>query len=214
MTAFKEKVDAKQLELTQAEEEASGANDSDEEKRIRERREELTKEADSQATLKRDLEESLKEALRPVKTLEREIKAVEKQKKTADKSVLRAKQRLKEARDEILTKAGSAESEEARRTVQLNETEEALAQEKAACDGMQQKVADSYRKWEEGEPEEEQAKETAHTKQKHFDQIQRKLRDLQASSANDSVAIFGQACSKMHKLVSAYSSFRCLTLFK
>ena len=201
LEALKEKATSKKLELTQVEEEASGASDSNEKTTIEERRDELTREAKSQAMLKRDLEQNLKEANQPVKALEREMKTAEKLKKTAEKTLHRAKQRLKDARAEQLAKAGSAESEEARRTMQLAETEEALAQEKSARDENQQKTAESHRDYEESEPEYLQAKETTQSKKKLFDRIRRQVQDLQSSSTNDPIAVFGQAASRLHKLV-------------
>lgn len=187
--------------MTQAEEEVSGAVVSNEKESIEERKGELQREAESQAALKNEVDQILKDAIKPLKAVEREIKVSDKQKKTAEKTLQRAKQRLKDARAEQLAKAGSAESEEARRTMLLAETEEALAQEKSVRDEKQQNVAVSYRDYEESEPEYKQAVQTSASKKKMFDRIQREVRDLQSSSANDPIAVFGQAASKLHKLV-------------
>lgn len=207
METFKKKADLKQQELTQAEEEASGANDENEEKRIRERMQELQNEAESQAKLKRDLEAEVKLAQKPVKEAQRELKQLGSDKKSVQQTLDRAKKRLKEAREEQIKQAGNAESEEARRTAQLTETEEALTREKADADKVKEAVAVAYRTYEEQEPEFLQAKEQAAKKVKECQAVKFKLRDLQSSESNDPAAIFGPKCSKMNKLVSSFYSW-------
>lgn len=212
METFKKKAEAKLQELTQAEEEASGANDENEEKRIREKMEELKVEAESQAKLKRDLEAEVKLAQNPVKQMQRQLKKIEGEKKSANQNLARAKKRLKETREEIMSKAGSAESEEARRTAQLNETEEALTRAKAETDQRNEAVSVAYRDYEEHEPEFDQSKQVAASKAKQCYAVKSKLRDLTASASNDPAAMFGNKCSQMFKLVSTAALLKC-TLF-
>jgi len=201
LAAFQEKVQELQLKLSQAEEELSGASDRNEEQRIKERMKELEIEARSQAALKRQIEEKLKEALKPYKQCERDVKSNDKSVKQAEKEVKHAKDVLKKTRDEILAKSGSAESDEARRTQELGEIEAALVREEVKGPVLSEALTVAYQKYEEIGPESEQAQEMLNQQKKRVFAVERNLRDLQNSSANDSVAIFGQACSKMHKLV-------------
>lgn len=190
------------MELTQAEEELSGANDGDEERRINEQMEELKNEAESQATLKRNLEAELKLAQNPMKVVERKIKnVVNVEKKNATQQLKRAQKRLKDARAEFMAKAESANSEVARRAALLNETEEGLEQAKSESDAIKQAQAIAYQQYEELEPAVQQAKTMASQKRKECEAVNRKLQSLRGSKGNDSLAIFGQRCSKMHELV-------------
>lgn len=202
--AFKEKVASRQLELSQAEEEASGANDADEEKRIREEMEELGKEAETQADLKRNLEVELKQVMVPFKSKERDVKSLKQEKDRAGKELQRAKKRLQETRAEIMEKAGSAESEEARRTALLTETEEALSNAREESNGLKQAQALAHREYEELGPEVEQAKQSTATKASHLSAVRHKLNDLKSSSAGNSFAIFGRKCANVHKLVRSW----------
>ena len=210
MENFKKKAAAKEQELTQLEDEASGASDDNEEKRIREKMEELQNEARSQATLKRDLEAEAKLAQQPVRQAQRELKKLEGDKKIATQALNRAQKRLKEAREELVKKAGNAEKEAARRTAQLQDTEEALTVAKAETDQVREAVGFTYRAYEEQEPEYDQAKQAVASIEKQCHAVKSKLRQLSSSESNDPAAIFGQKCSQMARKVSF--TCRCSSL--
>lgn len=196
-----QKLQAKQLELTQAEEEVSGANDDDEEARIRQEMDDLRKEATDQAELKRKLESERKLAIVPYKAKERDLKSLKKDKERANKELSRARERLQDARAEILAKAGSAESDEARRTSALADNERLLAEAQEATNRFKQAQATSYQDWEEFSAQVDQAIQVTATKRSQVKAVDHKLGELNSSSGN-SLAIFGQKCVKMHQLVS------------
>ena len=202
METFKKKAAAKEQELTQLEEEASGASDSGEEKKIRQKRDELTVEAEAQSKLIRDLVAEAKLARKPLKQAQQNLKKLEGDKKSASQALNRAQKRLKEAREEMMRKVGNAEKDAARRTAQLQETDEALNLAKSETDKVREAIAVAYRAYEEQEPAFHQAKQIAEQKTRQVYAVKSKLRELTSSESNDPAAIFGRKCSDMAKRVS------------
>ncbi|CAB9514637.1 of chromosomes protein 6 [Seminavis robusta] len=201
-----EKLEAREQELTQLEEEkASGSNDQDEESRIKETMDELQKEAEIQGDLKRNLAADLKLKQAPIKGLQRDLKSLAAEKKTHAQNLIRAKKRLKDAREEMLAKAGSAESETARRTAELAQIEESLDKAKAELDEIHEAITVSHQEYKEGLPEVEQAKALSGKKKSELDRAKSTLRELQSSTSSDGASIFGQRCSQMKHIVDQHT---------
>ncbi len=113
----------------------------------------LATEAQEMATMKKELEQELKREKEPQKALARQFKLLKKEEERANRSLMDANQRLQAKRNEILDKAGSAESEEARRNQRLQAAEAKLADEKNRHSELRQAVTDAYNSYEELEPE-------------------------------------------------------------
>jgi len=114
----------------------------------------------------------------------------------------RASQRLQEKRDEILARAGSAESEQARRTKRLDDAEKKLMAAKEKHAELKQAVTDSLRVYEELEPDVEQARNNVKDVGRKFFSIEAKIRELQESSHSGNLAMFGPRCPKVKQMVS------------
>ena len=161
----------------------------------------LLEEAQSQAQLKRELEEELKEATGPYKEVERKLSHVKKTQNAASSQLKKAKQSLQEARDQIMAKADSAESEEARRTALLKKSEEELAASRERVDGLKQDQSKWLRSYEEIEPHVHDAKSKVEQLNKQLQGVQHTLRSLQSSSGRDSLALLGPRVAAVAQLV-------------
>jgi chromosome segregation ATPase len=195
-----EKVTKKKEELTQAEEEAMAPNEVEPAKRSKLHA--LTNEAQEQSRIKQDLEVDLKRALAPQKDAERSMQLLQKAQKEAKNQLRQASERLQQRREEIIEKEGPAESEAAMRTQRLQEAEAEYEAAQAKREGLKQGTADSYRKYEELEPDVEQAKENCKVVQTRLNAAEQELRGLRSSTGN-SLAMFGQRCSKVKQSVRA-----------
>jgi len=194
---FQEKAEKKKQELTQAE---AASQDVDDPNEGRNHLEALTEEAQEMTNKKRDLEKELKKATEPQKAMARQFKMLKKEEDNASHALLLANQRLQKKRDEILAKAGSAESDQARRNQRLQKAETKLKEEKNRRNELKQAVTDSYNAYEELEPEVHAAHQMVSQLKNQLRGIQGKIRSMESSSGN-SLEIFGQRCSKVKQMV-------------
>jgi chromosome segregation ATPase len=201
---FREKYEKKQLELSQAEEALTGPEDEEGAKRAK--LDELIEEAQEQTTIKHNLEVELKGANEPQKGLLRQVQRLGKDQKEASQSLQNANGRLEEKRQQILEKAGSAESEASRRAAKLKAAEEEFAAAREKNDQLKQDVNDSFRAYEELEPYVDQAKQNVSAAGAKVEAVKHRIRDLE-SSAGGSLAMFGQRCQKVKQLVSPTGDF-------
>lgn len=169
----------------------------------------LLEEAQSQAQLKRELEEELKEAMGPYKEVERKLSHVKKSQSSASTQLNKAKQSLQEARDQIMANADSAESEEARRTALLKKSEEELAAAREKVDGLKQDQSNWLRSYEEIEPHVRDAKSKVDHFNRQLQGVQQKLRSLRSSSGRDSLALLGPRVAAVTQLVCFRLSGLC-----
>lgn len=208
MDQFKAKAAKKQEELTQAEQDeaangdgAGGDQQGDERtRRIRE----LTAEATQQEERKRELMAELNELNVPYKGQLRDLKRLVRALEQSTVQVQAAKQRLHLARQERLEAAGSAASEEARRTKELQESEQQLALCKEQAQPLKQAVSNALRTYEELEPQVHEAKSVVQKVQRQLQGAASTLQELENSSnssADNSMAVFGQRTSKVHSMV-------------
>jgi chromosome segregation ATPase len=198
LDTFKEKAEKKKQELTQAEAASQEGDDGDNERRNR--LEDLAKEAEESSALKHSLEQELKRSVEPHKALERQLKMLKEEEVKADKSFLLAKKRLQAKRDEIASKAGSAESEQAKRNERLQAAEEKLATGKARHNELKQAVTDALQDYESVEPNVLDARNYVSQIENQLNGIKSKIQSLQSSSGN-SFDVFGQRCAKVKKMV-------------
>eukprot|EP00429_Kryptoperidinium_foliaceum_P002841 CAMPEP_0176007488 /NCGR_PEP_ID=MMETSP0120_2-20121206/3258_1 /TAXON_ID=160619 /ORGANISM="Kryptoperidinium foliaceum, Strain CCMP 1326" /LENGTH=1160 /DNA_ID=CAMNT_0017340249 /DNA_START=56 /DNA_END=3535 /DNA_ORIENTATION=+ len=178
--AFREKTAKKESELEQEESSTRG------------KVHDLTTEADSQADLKRQAEQEYKRAREPIKALQKQLKHLERQKNEASRAVQAAQQRLEHKRQEILARAGSAESEAARRAQRMTAAEEELARLKEEYDQSKQLLTDSRQAYDEAEPFLQQARQNVNDAERKLNALENQLHSLQNSSGDNGLAVFGQ----------------------
>ncbi len=200
LDAFKERAEQKKQELTQAEAASQEGDDSDNERR--KRLEDLAKEAEESSALKQSLEQDLKRAAEPHKALERQLKLLRKEEEKADKSLVLAKDRLQSKRDENAAKAGSAESEQAKRNDQLQRAEQKLATARARHNELKQAVTNALDDYERVEPNVLDARHNVSQLEHQLNGIKSKIQSLESSSGN-SFDVFGPRCAKVKKSVDA-----------
>ena len=128
------------------------------------------------------------------------MKNFKKETASAARNLEAAKQALEKKRQEIEERAGSAESEEAQRIQRLQEAESRLASAQEARSQLKQDVNDTRLAYEEMEPAVEQAKHESESAARQLKGVQGKIRDFQSSNSN-SLAVFGQKCAEVKKLV-------------
>jgi chromosome segregation ATPase len=162
----------------------------------------LLEEAQTQAQHKRKLEEELKQAMQPYKQIERELSGILKSQTAASTQLKRAKLSLQDAREQIIANASSAETEEARRTALLKQTEESLSAAQGRVDELKQEMAKWHRAYEEIEPHVLDAKGKVDSLDKRLNGVQHTLTSLQASTGQDILAILGPRVAKVASLVS------------
>jgi chromosome segregation ATPase len=162
--------------------------------------EELTREANEQANLKHQVEQEFKRAREPLKGMERNLKHLKKEKASAERALQNANQRLDEKRQEIVARAGSAESEAAKRAQRLQEAEAQLPEMKEKLDRRKQDLNDMRQAYEELEPHVGQAKTNVNDTTKKLRAIESRIGSLESSSGN-SLAMFGQRCTQLKKAV-------------
>ena len=200
----KEKFEAKAHkcleDLTQAE--ASLSSPEEEEESNRAKIDTLILEAREQMDLKNELETELKAAHAPLKQLDREISQLKRQQKVATDELKASQRRLQQARDQIIANADSAQSEEARRTALLRNTEEALAEARSKVDALKQETTQHYRAYEELEPSVVEATNKISSLKNQLSGVQNTLRTL-SSSSGDSLAIAGPRVSRVAQLVGS-----------
>jgi chromosome segregation ATPase len=185
--------------LTQAETQAS--QPETEESRLQAKVDELTEESTNQITKKHDLEKELKQAREPLKMRERQRKQLDDEIGKAEKELKRAKQRLDQRREQIVAQAGSAQSEEARRTIELREAEEKLQKATEDEKVLRQETTDTLNLYDEIGPYVQEAKQKVAHAQKQHAAIKNKIHSLQNSSGSNSLAVFGQKCGALKQEV-------------
>lgn len=157
--------------------------------------------------MKHQVEQEYKRAREPLKSMERNLKHLQKEKASAERTLKNANQRLDEKRQEIATRAGSAESEAAKRNQRLQEAEAKLAEMKEKYDRSKQDTNDWRQAYEELEPHVLQAKANVKDTTAKLRAIESRITSLESSSGN-SLAIFGQRCAQLKKVVDEYAKNR------
>jgi chromosome segregation ATPase len=160
----------------------------------------LSKEANEMSARKRELEKELKRATEPQKALARQFKLLKKEEDRASRSLLEANQRLQARRDEIVAKAGSAESDQARRNQRLQTAEKKLTDEKNRHNELRQAVTDAYNAYEDLEPEVLAARQMVSHLSNQLRGIEGKIKSMESSSEN-SLDIFGPRCARVREMV-------------
>jgi chromosome segregation ATPase len=195
---FETKAQKKKLELTQVEAASQEADDPNDERRNR--LDELSKEAGEMSIRKRELEQELKRLTEPRRAFTNQFKGICKKEKLADRELLESNQRLQGKRDEIVQKAGSAESEQAQRNKRLRDAEERLAERKIRHDELKQSTTDLLQSYEKVEPEVQGARQNVSQLEHQVRGIDSKIRGMESSSGN-SLDVFGHRCNKVKQLV-------------
>eukprot|EP00934_Nitzschia_sp_Nitz4_P001332 Nitzschia sp. Nitz4//scaffold133_size116822//74277//77815//NITZ4_003812-RA/size116822-snap-gene-0.17-mRNA-1//-1//CDS//3329535411//1332//frame0 len=193
----RERAKEKEEELTQAE---LASQETDTEELMKKKRlEDLNKEADDQSNLKHTLEKELKLVLEPLRSMERNVKHLEQEKANAARTLANATRRLKEKRQEILQRAGSAESDAARRTKMLQDLEDQMRDAKLKYDETKQAASDARRLYDEVEPSCDQARRNVSDAERKLYAVQNKVSNLENSSAGTSLNVFGPRCASVKK---------------
>lgn len=173
----------------------------DEKAEAEQRISELTKEALAQQEIQSSLILERKEKKKPYDDVKKQLNEIMKKKSRAQMALEKAKNELQRVRDEILAKAGSAESEEARRTSQLQNFEEALEAARSKVDELQEAQSKWLREYEEIEPHVRQAQQAVEGLRSRSSAIKSKISALSRSGSN-SMAVFGPSVGKLVDLVS------------
>jgi chromosome segregation ATPase len=195
--ALEEKLDQVCVQVAEMKEELGGEDRKEEYEREMDK---LSKESEVAADGKRDLDQQLTLAKKPIKDFTNRIKANAREQKDAQKSLKVAKFNLKEARDQIEQLAGSAESDAARRTKRIIEAEEERDTLKSTTDETKKNVAVYLNQYEELEPHVEEAHTMTQAAESQMSAVNRRLQELERSAQN-SIAIFGQKCVTIHQKV-------------
>mmetsp|Transcript_5446 Transcript_5446/g.7921 ORF Transcript_5446/g.7921 Transcript_5446/m.7921 type:complete len:1195 (+) Transcript_5446:75-3659(+) len=190
---------AKRVEDLEKAESSANVDDGREED-LKEKLKELTTEANEAAKHKSDLEEELRAAQKPIKEHQRAISSLKREILTAKRSVSQAVKLLNETREEIQKKTGNAASEEAKRTARREKIENQMIEAKENVAIFQDKVKQSYKKYEELEPAVEVAIDNSQKAMRQSEGLKRKLQELKRSEGN-SLAIFGNRCATMKQKV-------------
>ena len=195
---FREKAQKKKQELMEAEAASQEVeNPSDE---LLNRLEALTKEANDMSVRKRELEQELKRASEPQKSLMRQVKVLKKEEERAHRSLLDANQRLQARRDEKVANAGSMKPDKARWNERLRTAEKNLYEQKNRHGELKQAVTDAYNSYEDIEPEVLAAHHVICLLKNQLKAIESKIRSMESSSGN-SLNIFGPRCARVKQMV-------------
>jgi len=188
-------------EYDMAKEDADNAEGSDGKKtQLEDKMKLLSDEAQTAAKLKSDMEVDLRAAIAPKKKLEQELHVEKRNFKDAHRKFEAASRRLTEARKQIMEMAGSKQSEEAKRTKKMQDTERSITNLKEQLSTMKDKVSQYRQEYEDLEPQADTVKQNVNSVNSQFHAVNKKLKDLQ-SSATNSLAVFGQKCMTMHQKV-------------
>jgi len=194
------KVERKQTEIVQTQQ-AVEKSRQDEQTRT-ERVEELASGANELAQEQRELEDELREASAPCRKIEQQLKALDRQQKAASQQLKRAKKELQQARSEIIAKASAKESEVARLTALLEETEQELATVRGRVEPVKDALVERRNACEAKDEPIQHAKDRVSAVQKQLRGVDDTLRSLRSSSGGNSVAVFGPRVAALAKLVS------------
>lgn len=204
LEVYKKKAEKKQQEINEAEAASQEGNEGEAERKVVE---ELAAEATEASTTKKELEIEVKQAKEPHKSKKKQIQLLEKQEKKAIDALSKANKNLQTKRDDIAKKAGSAESEQARRNAQLREAEEKLAEARSRHSEIKQAVTQSLQDYEKLEPQVLDAKERVSQVERQVQGISNRIKSMESSSGN-SLDVFGQRCAKVKQLVDRAISQR------
>lgn len=201
MREFQEKADKRRKKLLEAE--ALSQQDDTGGEELRDRIDELNKEATEAAENKRDLEQQLKLATEPYKAVQRQIKALRIEEVKAEKNVRMAKERLQQKRAEIAAAAGSAETEQARRSQRLQDLEAKYTDGKPKLMEVRQAVNDLHSQYQDKEPDVITAKDRVGELRNQVRRIQSVIGNME-SSAGNSLSVFGEKCAAVKQRVEDY----------
>ena len=193
-----EKLNKRREELAKAE--SRNTTDSNEEVELNQKLEEYTAEAEEARESLISQETKLKAAKQPLKQHERALHSMRKEKEHAKRNHRNALQELKNIRDEIVRKAGSAQSEEARRTTKRIEAEDKMNEIKGGLEEKQHDKNDALQKYQEKEGPEENINDSLKSCQRQMHAVKNKLQGLKSSDGN-SMAMFGNKCVSMYQRV-------------
>jgi chromosome segregation ATPase len=154
--------------------------------------------AQEQSRMKHDLEADVKHATEPQKAFNRKLKLLNRETKGAEVNLQSASKRLQDKREEILARAGSAQSEEARCTQRLKEAEDNSAKARQNYDENKQAVTDALREYDQLEPHVEQAIQNCKASKNRLNAVEDRIRGL-GNSSSSSLAMFGQRCASRVK---------------
>ena len=199
---FQVKAQKKREELTQAEEASQQGNQGETERRNA--LDELSKEAEESSERKKTLEKDVKKANEPFKSLQRQLKQLKKEEKGAEKDLLNANKALQKKRDEIAARAGSAEAEQAQRNKVLSEAEKRRDGAKAMNSELKQAVTDAYNDYENLQGQVAEAKGNVSRVENQMSAVKGRIQHMQSSSGN-SLAVFGQRCQDVKRIVDQYT---------
>jgi chromosome segregation ATPase len=195
---LEERAQKRMAELTQAEEMATQPDTQHD--ALTTRIQELIAEGQEATELKQQLDQELKEAEQPRKALLRQLDRLQKSMKETNKKLSAAQKRLEAKRKEILDKLEN--SDEAKFTAMLQESETALAAEKAKSDEISECLGLSRREYEELEPKLESAKASVNNAEGHLRAISRRLEGLEGAGG-DEFAQLGRNVKKVYTKVVA-----------
>ena len=195
-----QQVERKQTEIVQTQQ-AVEKSRQDEQTRT-ERVEELASDANELAQQQRELEDALREASAPCRKIEQQLKALDRQQKAASQQLKRARKELQQARSEIIAKASAKETEVARLTALLEETEQELATVRGRVEPVKDSLVERRNACEAKDEPIQHAKDRVSAVQKQLREVDDTLRSLRSSSGGNSVAIFGPRVAALAKLVS------------
>lgn len=194
---FMAKAAKKEEELTQLQ--LSMSQPKEQEDRLNNKSHELIEEGNKQSALKNDLEIRLRNAKHPVKDLERQLAASKREEARAKTALHAAQKRLKEVRDQIIAKAGSAKEEAARRASELKEAEEALEEATARKEELVQRVSTAHQQYEEHEPQLKDKKAQVKEIKRQIQVVEGRIQSL--SQTTDELAVFGRNVKRMHDMI-------------
>ena len=193
-----QKLQKRKDELAKAE--SSANTESNEEEELTRKINEFSTEADEIGESLTNQQNKLKNAKVPLKHKERELHALSKEKVAARRAHQAAVQELKNIRETILRKAGSAQSEEARRTQEKMEAEERMNELKTKIEDIQHKIHDALTLYQEKEVPVENAKDNVDGVKRQLLAVNNKLQGLRSGDGN-SMAVFGNKCVPMYQRV-------------
>lgn len=198
MAKIEEKLAQRREEL--AKEESRDTSDSNEEVELNQKLEEYTAEAEEASQMLNTQETKLKVAKQPLKQHERTLHSIGKEKNIAKRRHRDAVNELKNIRDEVMRRAGSAESEEAKRTAKRIEAENRINEIKEGMKEGQNAIHDALQKYQEKENPEETLNDNLNSAQRQLYAVKSKLQGLKSSEGN-SMAMFGNKCVSMYERV-------------
>ena len=166
---------------------------------LQERIGDLIQEGQAAAQRKQDLEDTLREAEHPKKTMARQIDALARSYRDNKKKLAACQQRLAAKRDEILAKANN--SEEARLTAILQDQESKLEQARSKTESLNEQLGNTRREYEELQPKVEQAKDAVKNLEGRIYHATKQLERLEQAGSGDEFAALGRNVKKVHDMV-------------